>query len=96
MPVSLGAGLGASHLDSPLLLGSEGHLNVAEDSSGAVKFVVEEYNRREDDDEYYKLVKVHEVSSQVRYYFWYQYLYIGILESEILKENAVIAIYFWL
>lgn len=66
VPVSLGAGLGASHRDSSSLPGNEGHLNVAEDSSGAVKFVVEEYNRREDDDEYYKLVKVHEVTSQVQ------------------------------
>ena len=66
VPVSLGGSLGTAGPDSPLLLGNEGHLNVDENSNGAVRFVVDEYNRREDDREYYKLVKVHEASSQVR------------------------------
>lgn len=66
VPVSLGGSLGTASPDTPLLLGSESHLNVDERSMGAARFVVDEYNRREDDREYYKLVQVHEASSQAQ------------------------------
>lgn len=69
MPVSLHANLGAAYQDHSLLPGSKGLLNTVEESMGAVKFMVEEYNRWEDDREYYKLVQVHEAFSQVRRYF---------------------------
>ncbi|KAG0711296.1 Cystatin [Chionoecetes opilio] len=64
VPVSLGGGFGTAGPDTPLLFGSESQVNVAGTSLGAVKFVVDEYNRREDDHDYYKLVRVHEASSQ--------------------------------
>ena len=46
-------------------------LNLDPASLAAVDFVINEYNRREvdSDDGYYKLVKVHESSSTVSYYF---------------------------
>lgn len=69
MPVSLGGSLGTASSDTPLLLGSESNLNVDERSMGAVRFVVDEYNHREDDHDYYKLVQVHETSSQVRHFY---------------------------
>lgn len=69
VPVSLGANLGATHPGSSSQPGTEVHLNVAKESIEAVKFVVEAYNHQEDDEEYYKVVQVHEASSQVRSYF---------------------------
>ncbi|KAK8381965.1 hypothetical protein O3P69_015165 [Scylla paramamosain] len=65
VPVSFGSSLATAGPDTPILLGSENHLNVDENSMGAVRFIVDEYNRREDDQEYYKLVQVHEASSQI-------------------------------
>lgn len=67
-PVSLSGTMASAHQDSSLHPGSEGSQNVAQESNEAVKIVVEEYNRQDDDDEYYKLVQVHEASSQVSYY----------------------------
>lgn len=83
VPVSSGGSLLAAYPDDSVLPGSKGLPTIAGESMEAVKFVVEEYNRREDDSEYYKLVQVHEASAQVRvkYYFYLQ-LFLCILRKK--------------
>lgn len=76
VPVAFGGGLGSVPplgLGSSLrptttttLLGGERPLDIDDQVMEVVQMIVHEYNRREDDSEYYKLVKVHEASTQVR------------------------------
>lgn len=72
VPVAFGAGLSSTSLGSgpsfrtSSLLGGERPLEVDGQTMEIVEMIVKEYNRREDDSEYYKLVKVHEASKQVR------------------------------
>ncbi|XP_071547242.1 uncharacterized protein [Panulirus ornatus] len=71
VPVALGTGLSStssssgSSFSTSSLLGSEKPLEIDGQTMEIVQMIVKEYNRREDDSEYYKLVKVHEASKQV-------------------------------
>ncbi|XP_045600215.2 uncharacterized protein [Procambarus clarkii] len=72
VPIALGTGLGSiphgstpASASRPSLLGGHRPLEIDAQTLEVVKMVVDEYNRREDDSEYYKLVKVLEASSQV-------------------------------
>lgn len=71
VPVALGTGLGASpsvgttFRTSPPTHSGQKPLEINPQTLEIARLVVAEYNRREDDDEYYKFVKLHEASSQV-------------------------------
>lgn len=71
VPVALGTGLGASpsvgttFRTSPQTNSGQKPLEINPQTLEIARLVVAEYNRREDDDEYYKFVKLHEASSQV-------------------------------
>ncbi|XP_069942203.1 uncharacterized protein [Cherax quadricarinatus] len=72
VPIALGTGLSsAPHGSAPSfrpqssLLGGHRPVEVDAQTMEVVKMIVDEYNKREDDSEYFKLVKVHEASSQV-------------------------------
>ncbi|XP_042217810.1 uncharacterized protein LOC121863290 isoform X2 [Homarus americanus] len=72
VPVALGGGLSSaspglvsSFRSRSSLLGGHSPIEIDDETMEVVKMIVDEYNRREDDSEYYKLVKVHEATSQV-------------------------------
>ncbi|XP_076055509.1 uncharacterized protein LOC143033843 [Oratosquilla oratoria] len=68
VPVVLGTGLRApvdGNNNNRPLLGGERPAVIDEKVLEIAEIVVEEYDRREDDDNYHKIVKVHQVSSQV-------------------------------
>ncbi|XP_037786056.1 uncharacterized protein LOC119581949 isoform X1 [Penaeus monodon] len=70
VPVALGTGLGAppsvgtTFRTSPQTNSGQKPLEINPQTLEIARLVVAEYNRREDDDEYYKFVKLHEASSQ--------------------------------
>lgn len=71
VPVAVGTNFAAIPSTSSNLhprttvLGGQTPMEIDAEAMGLAQMVVAEYNRREDDPEYYKLVKVHEATSQV-------------------------------